>query len=102
MTRYLRIIKNRGSSHGTNEYPFSITHNGISLLPITSTKLNTTTSAEYLSTGIKALDSMLGSKGYQTGSQIIISGRSGTAKRFCNKFRPIRCSTRQESAVHLI
>ncbi|HAU0206987.1 TPA: circadian clock protein KaiC [Legionella pneumophila] len=80
MTRYLRIIKNRGSSHGTNEYPFSITHNGISLLPITSTKLNTTIPAEYLRTGIKALDKMLDNKGYQTGSQIIISGRSGTAK----------------------
>ncbi|HHW4721923.1 TPA: circadian clock protein KaiC [Legionella pneumophila] len=80
MTRYLRIIKNRGSSHGTNEYPFSITHNGISLLPITSTKLNTINSSEYLSTGIKALDKMLGHKGYQTGAQILISGRSGTAK----------------------
>lgn len=80
MTRYLRIIKNRGSSHGTNEYPFSITHNGISLLPITSTKLISITSDGYLSTGIKALDKMLDNKGYQTGSQIIISGRSGTAK----------------------
>ncbi|HAT8638069.1 TPA: circadian clock protein KaiC [Legionella pneumophila] len=80
MTRYLRIIKNRGSSHGTNEYPFSITHKGISLLPITSTKLNTTIPAEYLRTGIKALDRLLDNKGYQTGSQIIISGRSGTAK----------------------
>ncbi|HDV5710432.1 TPA: circadian clock protein KaiC [Legionella pneumophila] len=80
MTRYLRVIKNRGSSHGTNEYPFSITHNGISLLPITSTKLNTITSAGYLSTGIKILDRMLGHKGYQTGAQILISGRSGTAK----------------------
>ncbi|CZH76146.1 TPA: circadian clock protein KaiC [Legionella pneumophila subsp. pneumophila] len=80
MTRYLRIIKNRGSSHGTNEYPFSITHKGISLLPITSTKLNTTIPAEYLRTGIKVLDRMLDNKGYQTGSQIIISGRSGTAK----------------------
>ncbi|HAT9034378.1 TPA: circadian clock protein KaiC [Legionella pneumophila subsp. pneumophila] len=80
MTRYLRIIKNRGSSHGTNEYPFSITHNGISLLPITSTKLISIASDGYLSTGIKALDKMLDNKGYQTGSQIIISGRSGTAK----------------------
>lgn len=80
MTRYLRIIKNRGSSHGTNEYPFSITHKGIFLLPITSTKLNTTIPAEYLRTGIKVLDRMLDNKGYQTGSQIIISGRSGTAK----------------------
>ncbi|HFL3896888.1 TPA: circadian clock protein KaiC [Legionella pneumophila] len=80
MTRYLRVIKNRCSSHGTNEYPFSITHNGISLLPITSTKLISITSDGYLSTGIKVLDKMLDNKGYQTGSQIIISGRSGTAK----------------------
>nr|WP_230963899.1 circadian clock protein KaiC [Legionella pneumophila] len=80
MTRYLRIIKNRGSSHGTNEYPFSITGNGISLLPITNTKLDTIASSEYLSTGIKSLDKMLGDKGYPIGSQGIITGRSGTAK----------------------
>lgn len=80
MTRYLRIIKNRGSSHGTNEYPFSITHNGISLLPITNTKLDTIASGEYLSTGIKSLDKMLGDKGYPIGSHGIITGRSGTAK----------------------
>ncbi|HAT8860261.1 TPA: circadian clock protein KaiC [Legionella pneumophila subsp. pneumophila] len=80
MTRYLRIIKYRGSAHGTNEYPFSITKNGISLLPVTNTKLDTTTSGEFLSTGIKSLDKMLGGKGYPIGAQAIITGRSGTAK----------------------
>lgn len=80
MTRYLRIIKLRGSPHGTNEYPFSIIDNGISLIPVTATRLDTQFSKEYLSTGIKILDNMLGDKGYQVGSPLMISGRSGTAK----------------------
>ncbi|WP_419420141.1 circadian clock protein KaiC [Legionella sp. D16C41] len=80
MTRYLRVVKLRSSAHGTNEYPFSIVQNGISLLPITETKLDTYTSRQYLSTGIKDLDKMFGNKGYQVGSSIMISGKSGTAK----------------------
>lgn len=80
MTRYLRIIKLRGSGHGTNEYPFAIIHNGISLIPITETRLDMNKSMAYLSTGIKPLDEMLGNKGYQSGAPTMISGRSGTAK----------------------
>ncbi|QBR84775.1 circadian clock protein KaiC [Legionella israelensis] len=80
MTRYLRVIKFRGTAHGTNEYPFSIIDNGISLIPITETRLDVTVSTNYLSTGIKGLDRMLDDKGYQEGAPIMISGRSGTAK----------------------
>ncbi len=80
MTRYLRVIKLRGSAHGTNEYPFSIIENGISLIPITETRLDVNILTEHLSTGIKGLDRMLDNKGFHEGSPIMISGRSGTAK----------------------
>ncbi|STX50400.1 DNA integration/recombination/inversion protein [Legionella busanensis] len=80
MTRYLRVLKLRGSSHGTNEYPFAIVYSGISLIPITETRLETKITKKYLSTGIQGLDKMLGNKGYQKGSSIMISGKSGTAK----------------------
>lgn len=36
MTRYLRVIKLRGSSYGTNAYPFTIKDSGISILPVIS------------------------------------------------------------------
>lgn len=80
MTRYLRVIKLRGSAHGTNEYPFSIFHNGISLIPITETRLDADMLTGHLSTGIKGLDRMLDDKGYQAGATIMISGCSGTGK----------------------
>lgn len=80
MTRYLRVKKIRGSAHGTNEYPFSITPSGIWLVPITETRLDVVRSAGYLSSGIKGLDLMLNDKGYQEGATAMISGRSGTAK----------------------
>ena len=40
-TRNLRIIKYRGSAHGSNEYPFLINKDGISVLPITSLQIRT-------------------------------------------------------------
>ncbi|MGB9940316.1 circadian clock protein KaiC [Methanosarcina sp.] len=79
-TRRLRIIKYRGSKHGTNEYPFLIEEDGISVLPITSLSLEHEASAERVSTGIKRLDKMLGGKGYYRGSSILISGTAGTGK----------------------
>lgn len=80
MTRYLRVVKLRGSAHGTNQYPFSITSNNISLIPITETRLVDFNTNKYISTGIKDLDRMLGNKGYQIGSTLMLSGRSGTGK----------------------
>jgi circadian clock protein KaiC len=79
-TRRLRIIKYRGSKHGTNEYPFLIEEDGISVLPITSLNLEHEASAERVSTGIEHLDTMLGGKGYYRGSSILISGTAGTGK----------------------
>lgn len=79
-TRRLRVVKYRGSSHGTNEYPFLIGEHGISLLPITSLGLLHAASTERLSTGIQRLDNMLGAQGYYRGSTILISGTAGAGK----------------------
>ncbi|WP_245699478.1 circadian clock protein KaiC [Flavobacterium noncentrifugens] len=79
-TRRLRIIKYRGSTHGTNEYPFLIDEDGISVLPITSLKLNNEVSSELVSTGVPGLDTMFVGGGFYRGSNILISGTAGTAK----------------------
>jgi circadian clock protein KaiC len=79
-TRRLRIVKYRGSTHGMNEYPFLIDHDGISVLPVTSMDLRHTVTDERISTGIPALDGMLGGKGYFRGSSILVSGTAGTGK----------------------
>lgn len=79
-TRRMRVIKYRGSAHGTNEYPFLIDKDGFSVLPITSLGLKHTVSNERVSSGIPRLDSMLGGKGYYRGSTILVSGTAGTGK----------------------
>jgi circadian clock protein KaiC len=79
-TRRLRIVKYRGSTHGTNEYPFLIDNEGISVLPISSLGLDHDASAERVSTGIARLDGMLGAKGFYRGSSILASGTAGTGK----------------------
>ena len=78
-TRRLRIVKYRGSTHGTNEYPFLIEEKGISVLPITSIGLNHPVSTQRISTGIPRLDTMLGGKGYFRGSSYpaLRHGRDG-------------------------
>jgi len=79
-TRRLRIVKYRGSIHGTDEYPFLISNDGISVLPITSMSLTHIASDERISTGIPKLDTMLGAKGFYRGSSILVSGQAGTGK----------------------
>lgn len=79
-TRRLRIIKYRGSAHATNEFPFLINAEGISILPVTSLNLNYRPSFHHISSGIEQLDVMLGKKGYFKGSSILVSGVSGTGK----------------------
>ncbi|QOG01338.1 circadian clock protein KaiC [Flavobacterium sp. MDT1-60] len=79
-TRRLRIVKYRGSTHGTNEYPFLIDEDGISVLPITSLKLNNEVSSEIVSTGVPGLNDMFYGGGFYRGSNILISGTAGTAK----------------------
>ncbi len=78
--RRLRIVKYRGSTHGTNEYPFLIDEDGFSVLPVTSLGLNHISSKERISTGIQRLDTMLSGKGYFRGSTILVSGTAGTGK----------------------
>ena len=80
LTRRLRVVKYRGSSHGTNDYPFLIESDGISVLPVTSAELKQVASNERVSTGIVALDAMFGGKGYYRGSSVLVSGTAGTGK----------------------
>jgi circadian clock protein KaiC len=79
-TRRLRIVKYRGSLHGTNEYPFLIDENGFSVLPITGLSVDYPTSVERVSSGIPGLDAMLGGAGIYRGSSVLISGTAGTGK----------------------
>jgi circadian clock protein KaiC len=79
-TRRLQIVKYRGSTHGTNEYPFLIDEDGISVLPITSLDLQHKASSDRVSSGVPRLDTMLGGKGYFRGTSILVSGTAGTGK----------------------
>ena len=79
-TRNLRVVKYRGAQHGTNEFPFLIGDEGISVLPITSLGLNHKISAERIATGIPRLDAMLGGRGFFRGSSILLTGTPGTGK----------------------
>lgn len=78
--RRMRVVKYRGSTHGTNEYPFLIDEDGFSVLPVTSLGLNSISSNERISTGIPRLDTMLSGKGYFRGSTVLVSGTAGTGK----------------------
>jgi len=79
-TRRIRVVKYRGSTHGTNEYPFLIDKVGISIWPVTSVHLEHHTSDECIPTGIERLDAMLDGRGYYRGSSILLSGTAGTGK----------------------
>ncbi|MDY6952788.1 MAG: circadian clock protein KaiC [Thermodesulfobacteriota bacterium] len=79
-TRRMRIVKYRGSSHGTNEYPFLIEEKGLSILPITSLGLDYSVTTQRIATGIERLDTMLGGKGFYRGTSILVSGTAGTGK----------------------
>ena len=79
-TRHLRVVKYRGALHGTNEFPFLIGDEGVSVLPITSLGLNHKVSSGRISTGIPRLDAMLGGRGFFRGSSILLTGTPGTGK----------------------
>jgi len=79
-TRWLRVVKYRGSAHGTNEYPFLIDESGVSVLPVTAAGLMHGVSSEVVSSGVPALDAMLGVRGFYRGSSILVSGLAGTGK----------------------
>lgn len=98
-TRRMRIIKYRGTSHGTNEYPFMIDEKGFSVLPITSLGLFHKASTEYVSSGIPRLDTMLNGKGFYRGASILISGTAGTGKSTLGAHFIEAAGTRGEKAL---
>jgi circadian clock protein KaiC len=79
-TRRLRVVKYRGSTHGTNEYPFLIDADGISVVPITGAVLQHEVSEERVSSGVARLDEMLAGGGYYRGSTVLVSGTAGAGK----------------------
>jgi len=100
-TRRLRVVKYRGSAHGTNEYPFIIDEEGISVFPVTTLQLNQPASGERMPTGIAHLDTMLGGHGFFRGSSVLISGTSGAGKStFCAAIAEAACK-RGECAVYI-
>lgn len=91
-TRRLRVMKYRGSLHGTNEYPFIIGAHGLSVLPITSLQLDHQASTDRVPTGMARLDEMLGGKGVYRGSSVLITGSPGTGKSsIAAKFAETAC-----------
>lgn len=99
-TRRLRVVKYRGTSHGTNEYPFLIDESGFSVLPITSLGLNHSVSMERISSGVPELDEMLGGKGFFRGSSILTSGTAGTGKSSLAVHFAHSCCSRGERVLY--
>lgn len=99
-TRRLRVVKYRGSVHGTNEYPFLIDEGGISVLPLTSLGLDHRVSKQRVSTGVAGVDEMLGGLGYFRGSSVLVTGTAGTGKStLAASFAAAACS-RGERALY--
>lgn len=99
-TRRLRVVKYRGSSHGTNEYPFLIGETGFSVLPISSAGLSHDVSTGRISSGIPRLDAMLDGKGYYRGSSVLISGTAGTGKSSAAAYFVDAASRRGERSLY--
>jgi circadian clock protein KaiC len=100
-TRRLRVVKYRGTTHGTNEYPFLIDEKGISVLPITGAGLEHKVSNERVSSGVPRLDSMLGGKGYYRGSSVLVSGTAGTGKTSLAAHFALESAKRGERVLYL-
>jgi len=110
-TRRLRVVKYRGSTHGANESPFFIDESGFSVLPITSLGLEHRVSAGRVSTGVPALDEMLGGKGYFRESSVLVSGTAGSGKTSlagyfvdaaCRRGQPALYFAFEESAAQIV
>ncbi len=98
-TRRLRIVKYRGSTHGTNEYPFLIDEQGISVLPITSLKLDHKVSKEIISTGLPEFDKLFKGGGVYKGNSILITGSAGTAKTILAAYFTLSSCMRNERVL---
>jgi circadian clock protein KaiC len=99
-TRRLRVIKYRGSMHGSNEYPFLIDENGISVLPITSLKLDHAVSTEIISAGLPSLDKLFNADGFYRGSSVLITGSAGTAKTTLAAYFALSSCKRKERVLY--
>jgi len=99
-TRRMRIVKYRGSAHGSNEYPFLIDEHGISVLPVTELGLDYPASMERVPTGVAALDDMLEGGGYFRGSNVLISGTAGTGKTSLAAMFANACCRRKERVLY--
>jgi circadian clock protein KaiC len=100
-TRRLRVIKYRGTSHGTNEYPTMIGESGLSVLPISSMGLDYEVTSERVSSGVDALDGMLDGQGYYRGSSVLVAGGAGAGKTsFAVTFADAACR-RGEHCLYL-
>ncbi len=99
-TRRLRVVKYRGSTHGTNEYPFLIDEKGITVLPITASGMDYAVSNERISTGIAELDEMLGGEGLYRGSTVLLSGTAGTGKTCVAAFHADAACRRGEKCLY--
>jgi circadian clock protein KaiC len=99
-TRLLRVIKYRGTLHGTNEYPFLIDEEGISVLPVTSLLLEHEVSTQRISSGVPALDKMLGGKGFFRGSSVLVSGTAGTGKTSLAAYFANETCKRKEKCIY--
>ena len=99
-TRHLRIVKYRGALHGTNEFPFLIGNEGLSVLPITSLGLNHKVSNQRIATGIPRLDAMLGGRGFFRGSSILLTGTPGTGKTIVSANFAHAATQRGERALY--
>ena len=100
-TRRLRVVKYRGTTHGTNEYPFLIDEKGISVMPITVLGLDHEVSNERVSSGVPRLDAMLGGKGYYRGSSVLVSGTAGTGKTSLSAHFAQETAKRGERVLYL-
>ncbi|HEY1686010.1 MAG TPA: circadian clock protein KaiC [Tepidisphaeraceae bacterium] len=99
-TRRMRVVKYRGTTHGTNEYPFLIDEKGVTVLPITSSGMDYEVSNQRVSTGIKELDEMLGGKGLYRGSTVLLSGSAGTGKTSISAHMADANSRRGERTIY--
>jgi len=99
-TRRLRIIKYRGSTHGTNEYPFLIDESGISVIPVTSLKLDYKSPTELISTGLPELDKLFSVGGIYQGSSILITGTAGTSKTILAAYFAMSSCRRNEPVLY--
>ncbi len=98
-TRRMRVIKYRGSTHGTNEYPFLIDEHGISVLPVTSLKLDYESSDNIISLGLPALDNLFSRGGIFEGSSTLLTGTAGTSKTILASYFALSSCKRNEPVL---